>query len=61
MNGPKRTLEQRYLAPKSPDLSPIENLWSIMKYTISSYKAATNLRMLENQLISIWRGLSTEY
>ena len=47
--------------PNSPDLSPIENLWSIMKDTISSYEGATNLRMLENQLISAWRGLSPEF
>ena len=32
-----------------------------MKDTISSYEEATNLRMLENQLISAWRGLSPEF
>ena len=47
--------------PNSPDLSPKENLWSIMKDTISLYEGATNLRMLENQLISAWRGLSPEF
>ena len=32
-----------------------------MKDTISSYEGATNLQILENQLILAWQGLSPEF
>ena len=44
----------------SPDLSPMENLWSIIQAAINSFKPATNLKTLEKQLISAWRQISPE-
>ena len=34
----------------SPDLSPIENLWAVVKQDISLIRSATNLVMLEKNL-----------
>ena len=44
----------------SRDLSPTENLWSIIQTTINSFEPATNLKTLEKQLISAWRHISPE-
>ena len=44
----------------SSDLSPIENLWSIMQDKLKSMPRPTNLQILENHLILAWRGISPD-
>ena len=44
----------------SPDLSPIENLWSIMQDELNSMARPTDLQILENLLILAWRGISPD-
>ena len=38
----------------SPDLSPIENLWGLVKQRLSELPSAKNLEVLENQLKIVW-------
>ena len=42
----------------SPDLNPIENLWSIMQTELDKRKPATNLTQLGKYLENIWNGIS---
>ena len=42
----------------SPDLNPIENVWVILQTKLDSMERATNLKMLENQLIEAWKEFS---
>ena len=45
----------------SPDLNPIENLWSILKDKVSE-KQPTSAKMLEQAIKEVWvRELSNEY
>ena len=44
----------------SPDLNPIENVWAILQTKLDSMERATNLKMLENQLIEAWKEFSPE-
>ena len=37
--------------PNSPDLNPIENLWSILQSKLDTMDLATNLNILEKQLL----------
>ncbi|KAI6655736.1 Transposable element Tcb1 transposase [Oopsacas minuta] len=46
--------------PNSPDLNPIENLWAILQTKLDSMERATNLKMLEKQLILAWKEISPE-
>ena len=39
----------------SPDLNSIENVWAILQTKLDSMERATNLKMLENQLIEAWK------
>lgn len=43
--------------PQSPDLSPIENLWSLLKYRIAE-KAPRNLAQLRCYITDIWSQIS---
>ena len=42
----------------SPDLNPIENLWSIMQTELDKRKPATNLTQLGKYLENIWNGIN---
>ncbi len=42
----------------SPNLNPIENLWSIMKQKVAEMEPATTILQLQSQLQSAWAGLS---
>ena len=42
----------------SPDLNYIENVWAILQTKLDSMERATNLKMLENQLIEAWKEFS---
>ena len=44
----------------SPDLSPIENLWSILKNDLDSMGGLKDLKMLETQLKTAWSNISPE-
>ena len=46
--------------PNSPDLNPIENLWAILQTKLDAMERATNLRVLEKQLVSAWKEISPE-
>ena len=43
----------------SPDLNPIENLWSIMQAELDKMKPATNLTELANSLKNVWEHCRT--
>ena len=43
--------------PASPDQNPIENVWSIMKDTISK-KTIRTIREFEQEIIRAWNDLS---
>ena len=42
----------------SPDLNPIENLWTIIQAELDKKRPATNLSELANYLKNIWNGLT---
>ncbi|KAI6661477.1 hypothetical protein LOD99_13350 [Oopsacas minuta] len=44
----------------SPDLNPIENLWSIVKHDIQMMPTPTNVLMLENHVKLAWSRISPE-
>ena len=44
----------------SPDLSPIENLWSILKDDLDSKGGSKDLKMLEKQIKIAWSNISPE-
>ena len=44
--------------PKSPDLSPIENIWGIMKQELSKHPALT-LKELEERVVQAWQNACT--
>ena len=44
----------------SPDLNPIENLWAILQTKLDAMERATNLKVLEKQLVSAWKEISPE-
>ena len=46
--------------PNSPDLNPIENLWAILKSKLDSMERATNINMLEKQLLLAWKEISPD-
>ena len=46
--------------PNSPDLNPIENLWSILQSKLDTMDCATNLNILEKQLLLAWKEISPE-
>ena len=45
--------------PASPDQNPIENVWSVMKDTISK-KTIRTIREFEQEIIRAWNDLSIE-
>ena len=45
--------------PASPDQNPIENIWSIMKDTISK-KSIRTIREFDQEIIRAWNDLSIE-
>ncbi len=48
--------------PQSPDMNPIENLWSLLKRKLSKYKRVpSNREMLEKRIRKAWSGISTKY
>ena len=42
----------------SPDLSPIENLWALVKQRLSELPSATNLETLKKQLEIVWADIN---
>ena len=42
----------------SPDLNPIENLWSILQDKLNEMKPSTNLKQLAENLKSSWRDIN---
>ncbi|KAI6646048.1 hypothetical protein LOD99_9496 [Oopsacas minuta] len=44
----------------SPDLSPIENIWSILKDDLDSIGEIKDIKMLENRLKTAWSNISPE-
>ncbi|KAI6657135.1 hypothetical protein LOD99_15921 [Oopsacas minuta] len=44
----------------SPDLSPIENIWSILKDDLDSIGELKDIKMLENRLKTAWSNISPE-
>lgn len=47
--------------PSSPDLNPIENLWSIVKYKVAQRNPrATNLEQLYEQVQEAWEKIPME-
>ena len=44
----------------SPDLSPIENLWAIVKQNLTEMPLATNLEMLEKNLNNVWSDINLD-
>ncbi|KAI6655581.1 hypothetical protein LOD99_2080 [Oopsacas minuta] len=44
----------------SPDLSPIENLWAVVKQSLSEMPSATNLEMLEKNLKTVWSNINPD-
>jgi hypothetical protein len=50
------------MAPQSPDLNPIENLWHEMKEAIRKKSPApSNLKELKKYVKRAWRDLPFEY
>ena len=46
--------------PQSPDLNPIKNLWSFMKYSLQDYQTGSIPR-LKNALLELWtQGLQMD-
>ena len=41
----------------SPDLSPIENLWAILKDDLDSMGESKNIKMLETRLKTVWSNI----
>ena len=44
----------------SPDLNPIENIWSNLKNDLDSMGESKDLKMLENQLKTAWSNISPD-
>lgn len=44
----------------SPDLNPMENLWSIMKQSLDEQEPSTSLTQLERRLKAAWRNISAD-
>ena len=48
------------MAPPKPDLNPIENLWSFMKYSLQDYDTGSIPRLKE-ALVELWtQGLQMD-
>ena len=45
---------------QSPDLNPIENVWSILKQSLDEQEPATSLGQLERRLKAAWRNISAD-
>ena len=46
--------------PNSPDLSPIENLWSILSQSVYRDPEPTNVKQLKRRLQHAWRSVKVE-
>ena len=44
----------------SPDLNPIENVWSFIKFKISK-KKIKSIRQLKREILNIWNGFEITY
>ena len=44
----------------SPDLSPIENLWTVVKQSLSEMPPASNLEILEKNLKTVWSRMNPD-
>ena len=47
-------------SPNSPDLSPIENVWSIMAATVYAYSEPQTLNALKHRLRKAWTSIPLE-
>ena len=49
----KNNIEALEWPPQSPDLNPIENLWSFMKYSLQDYQTGS-IPKLKAALLELW-------